>query len=396
MIKRDIKSGVEHIYFNSRIDNIYAGDETPKLCSTNQKTGTILERQKDYEMAITFFRCNGDIPIFFCPIEEGGNDQINKTNYGICFTYAGIDYPKRLLYTFEGVPGTPSIPLPKSPNGNNGTQDFTTGYYAVYTFQHFINMTNTALQGAYNDFNAAHPGVHNSAPWFQYNPVSGLISLVCEFSYSTAGAAKISMNALLYNYYEAIRVFYNGFNEPNFKDYTFQIVHLIGNQNGYALPGAPIVAPPANPAYLIFTQEYDVRFLWQNITSLLITSPSIQMRSEYLPSAINPNIGIINPLLPPFPASGVKPDLSTFNPNFNQVLSYFDIFYEPGRVSVREPIYYNPQVYKWIDLIGDASLNQMAINVYIILNNGVVIPLYLQSEANNGFDIKFEFRKKMF
>lgn len=388
MIKRDIKSGVEHIYFNSRIDNIYAGDETPKLCSTNQKTGTILERQKDYEMAITFFRCNGDIPIFFCPIQEGSNTLINKTNYGVCISYGGTDYPARLQFTFEGTVAPP-FPYPKEPNKNNGTQDFSTGYYGVYTFQHFINMTNTAWQLAYTDFNTAHPGIHNSAPWFQYDPVSGLISLVCEYSYSVAGNATISMNALLYNYYEAIRVNYNGFNQPNFKDYTFQIVHLLGNQNAYNLPGAPVIPPPANPAYLIFTQEYDCRYLWQNITSLLITSPSIQMRSEYLPSAYNPNTGNTIP-------EGVKPELSTFNPNFNQVLSYFDIFYEPGRVSVREPIYYNPQVYKWIDLVGDSPLNQVAINVYIILNNGVVIPLYLQSEANNGFDIKFEFRKKMF
>jgi hypothetical protein len=388
MIRRDNKSGIEHVYFNSRIDNIYGGDEYPKLCSSNQKTGIILERQRDYEMAISFFRCNGDIPILFCPIEEGPNTDINRTNYGVCFSYAGNDYPARLQFTFEGIVGPP-FPAPKAPNENNGTQDFSTGYYGIYTFQHFINMTNTAWQTAYTAFNTAHPGIHNSAPWFQYDPITGLISLITEFSYSVAGNATIAMNALLYNYYEAIRVNFNGFNMPNFRDYTFQIVHLPGNQNAYALPGAPVIAPPANPAYLRFTQEYDTRYLWQNITSLLITSPSIQMRSEYLPNAYNPNTGNT---IPP----GVKPELSTFNPNFNQVLSYFDIFTEPGRVSVREPIYYNPQVLKWIDLIGDSPLNQVAINVYMILNNGVVLPLYLQSEANNGFDIKFEFRRKLF
>lgn len=388
MIRKDIKGGVEHIYFNSRIDNIYGGDETPKLCSSNQKTGIILDKQKNYEMAITFFRCNGDIPIFFCPIEEGSNTDINRTNYGVCFNYDGNDYPSRLQFTFEGTVGAP-FNYPKAPNDNNGTQDFSTGYYGIYTFQHFINMTNTALLNAYNAFNTAHPGIHNSAPWFQYDAKTGLISLVCEFSYSQAGSAGIFMNALLYNYYEAIRVNWSGFNQPNFKDYRFMITKMEGNQNAYALPGATIFVPPANPAYLIFTQEYDTRYLWQNITSLLITSPSIQMRSEYLPSAYNPNTGNTIP-------AGIKPELSTFNPNFNQVLNYFDIVYEPGRVSVREPIYYNPHIYKWIDLTGDSPLNQVAINVYMILNNGVVLPLYLQSEANNGFDIKFEFRKKMF
>jgi hypothetical protein len=385
MIRRDIKSGVEHIYFNSRIDNIYAGDETPKLCATTQKTSNILERQRDYEMAISFFRCNGDIPIFFCPIEEGLNTDINRTNYGVCFSYGGTDYPARLQYTFEGNPLGYASTLPKAPSVNNGLQDYSTGYYGVYTFQHFINMTNTALQTAYTAFNTAHPGIHNSAPWFQYDPVSGLISLIAEFSYSVAGNAQVFMNALLYNYYEAIRVFGVGFNQPNFKDYRFEIVHLPGNQNAYALPGAPVIVPPANPAYLRFTQEYDVRFLWQNITSLLITSPSIQMRSEYLPSAYNANA-----------LTNIGGDTGTFNPNFNQVLSYFDIVYETGQVSVRQPIYYNPQVLKWIDLLSDGPLNQMSINVYVILNNGVLLPLYLQSEANNGFDIKFEFRKKMF
>jgi hypothetical protein len=385
MIRRDIKSGVEHVYFNSRIDNIFSGDETPILCQTTQKTGNILERQRDYEMAITFFRCNGDIPIMFCPIQEGTNSDINRTNYGVCFSYGGTDYPARVQFTFEGVSGTTAIPNPKPPSANNGIQDYSTGYYSVYTFQHFINMTNTAWQAAYNAFNAAHPGIHNSAPWFQYNPADGKISLVCEYSYSTTSAAKIYMNALLYNYYEAIRVYWNGWNQPNFKDYEFQIVRLPGNQNAYALPGASIPPPATNPVYLIFTQEYDNRYLWQNITSLLITSPSIQMRSEYLPTALNKNS-----LTQDFLTFGA------FNPNFSQVLSYFDIIVEPGGVSVREPIYYSPQVYKWIDLISDTPLNQMSINVYLILNNGILIPLYLQSEANNGFDIKFEFRKKMF
>lgn len=368
----------EHIYYDIRLENQFDGVDSSasQNASYNKQTSNILERQSDYELAVSFWSLRGQIPIFVCPILEGNNNFINDTPFGVCFSFAGNDYPVRLIYTPDS---TVNAPLPQAPLNNNGVQDNSSTYYYIYTFQLFITMINTAMTTAYTNFNAVHGGIHASAPQFQYDAVSGLISMIAERSYSQAGGASVNVNALLFNYLEGIRVNFNGYNQADFKDFNFIFTEEPFNKLGFGIPPNTVTNPPTHNKY---TQEYDVRYLWANVKSILITSSSISSRDEYLPESKNPNF--IN-----------QNRNNAFNPNTRAVLSYYDIFLDSnggGGANWRQYLYYEPKIYKWTDLMSDSPLNNINIEIFLQLNSGELLPLSIPCQA--VATIKLLFRKK--
>ena len=78
----------EHIYYDIRLENQFDGVDSSAStnASYNKQTSTILERQSDYELAVSFWSLRGQIPIFVCPILEGTNNFINDTPFGVCFS----------------------------------------------------------------------------------------------------------------------------------------------------------------------------------------------------------------------------------------------------------------------------------------------------------------------
>lgn len=386
------EDSTEHIYYDLRLDNLYKDSENSKIASINTKVSNILDKQSDYEMAVTFWNLRGYLPVFICPILEGSNTNINATPYGVCYRYAGVDYATRVIYSPDANTGV--YPDPKPPggiNGNGGIQDISSGYYFIFTFEKFIEMVNTALLASYIAFNTANPGVHGQAVYFQYDAETGLISLVAEYSYRDGGGgAEIYMNALLLNYFEGIRVIFYGYDQTNFKDFRFPMVYnYTTNSKAHFLIGqTPIVtiapAIPPNPPYMIFEQEYDCRYLWANIKSIIFTSSTISVREEFLPNVKNPNATTLSSTFN-----------SAFNPSSKSIISYYDIIFNTTSTSGanwRQYLYYIPQVQKWMDLTSNDALNQFNIEVFIQLTNGQTLPLYIP--VNSSIDIKLLFRKK--
>ena len=368
----------EHIYYDIRLENAFDGTDSSASSNAtyNKQTSNILSRQSDYELAVSFWSLRGQIPIFVCPILEGNNNNINDTPFGVCFSFGGVDYSQRIIYAPDS---TFNAPLPTSPLNNNGVQDNLSTYYYIYTFQLFITMINTALTASYIAFNAVNGGIHASAPQFQYDAETGLISLIAERSYSQAGGASVNVNALLFNYIEGIRVNFNGYNQPNFKDFNFIFTEEPFNKLGFGIPPNIVTNPPSHNKY---TQEYDVRYLWANVKSILITSSSINTRDEYLPETINPNF--IN-----------QNRNNAFNPNSRTVISYYDIFLDSNGgngANWRQYLYYEPKIYKWTDLMSDSPLNNINIEIFIQLTSGELLPLSIPCQA--VATIKLLFRKK--
>ena len=368
----------EHIYYDIRLENAFDGTDSSASANAtyNKQTSNILSRQSDYELAVSFWSLRGQIPIFVCPILEGNNNNINDTPFGVCFSFGGVDYSQRIIYAPDS---TFNAPLPTSPLNNNGVQDNLSTYYYIYTFQLFITMINTALTASYIAFNAVNGGIHASAPQFQYSAETGLISLIAERSYSQAGGASVNVNALLFNYIEGIRVNFNGYNQPNFKDFNFIFTEEPFNKLGFGIPPNLPSNPPTHNKY---TQEYDVRYLWANVKSILITSSSINTRDEYLPETINPNF--IN-----------QTRNNAFNPNSRTVISYYDIFLDSNGgngANWRQYLYYEPKIYKWTDLMSDSPLNNINIEIFIQLTSGELLPLSIPCQA--VATIKLLFRKK--
>ena len=288
------------------------------------------------------------------------------TPFGINYRVDNNNYPIRLKYFPDSVAGSYNIPT--------GYDDNSTEYFYIYTFQKFIDIVNDALKEGYEELAIGSPGVHTGPPWFQYDEGPGIISLIAEYAYSQAGS-EVYCNSLLYNYFETIRVDFNGYNRSNFSDYRFMFEVLDGNQNGYALPPLPVLAIPD---YLKYDQEYDARFLWGNIKAIVFTSSSIGCRQEYIPP-----IGLL---------TNVN---ATFNPPTMSILSYYSIIYGSGggnAANWRQDLYYEPKFIKWIDLIDNGTLTNINIKVYMQTNTGALIPLKIP--INASVDMKFRFRKK--
>ncbi len=442
---KDINPDREHIYYDIKMDNLPintpGGSNAPIRAVINQGTDVILQKQSDYEMGVHFWSLRGQIPVFICPLESSwtGPDIITQTStnmstanpciitvastsgwatgerleisgvtgagwlningqynitvlspttfsvpydtsalipattqatirylgngdtpFGICFQAEdGTNYEERLLYYPDASYGIYIAP--------SNYKDKNTNYSYIYTFQKFIDMMNYALERAYNRFNSVSPGIHPSSPYFLYNAETGLIEMVVPYSYVTSQSrAKIFMNAQLQPYFEAFQVEFYGYNQSGFREFRLEFNPSSGEP--YSIPPALISSPPD---YLLYKQEYDVRFLWGNIKSILFLSSSIGCRQEYVP--VGGAIGT----------------------NTSSVLSYYDIFFDTTGTSGanwRQDLYYNPSFIKWIDLVTNNSLSHINIEIFFLLNDGTILPLYLP--IGSFAEIKLVFRKK--
>ena len=377
---KNMKSG-ENLYYNLRLDNISNPANVGGDIRAQQiiKTGEILHHQSDFRVAIDFFSLRPTIPIFYAQIVEGNNNDIYAMQCGLSFRdAAGVFYPSRLVFIPDISSGL--VNLPKSPFQNGGLQDFSTRFYAVYTIWNMLDMMNNALQASYISFNAINPGIHSSAPFWQYNSETERVELVYEESYySGANRARLYINAQLQNFFNATRiVFNNAQGDPlNFSD--FQQLLDSNNALPYALPGATLPVPPLAPAYRIIKQEYDALYFWCNIKSILFSSSSISTMPEYLPSAYNPN-------------TVVSSNYQTFNQPSRSILAYYDIIVGGTGVDWRQNFYNSPNYRKWLDLEDDGTLNSLNLTMEIQLTNGVTLPMFIP--INGTIDVKLVFQKK--
>ena len=130
-------------------------------------------------------------------------------------------------------------------------------------------------------------------------------------------------------------------------------------------------------------QETDSRELWSNITQILVTSNSINVRDQYLPYRVKPQQ--IN-----------NKDFDNFNQPKRSVLSYID--YNSTRAAIKlqsslvRDLNYSPKYRRWIDLVSNDSLNNINIEYFYVLSGQTILPLTLP--INGTADVSLLFRKK--
>ena len=386
----------EHIYYNVKIGNPIDGSvQASANCVYNKQTQPILRRQSNYEMAVESWAVRCKLPVFVCPIKAGATGtHINVTPFVVNYRYVigGVEtnYPFTIIYEPDLYATRTDTPFPLKPSENNGLQDFDTNpdYYNVNSIERFVNMVNHGLKSAYVLFNAVHGGLHASEVFIKFDPVTKLFSLIYPYSYITAvGTTSVGMDALLYKYFDSIPASFNAYDSSGM-DYVLTLIAKPGRDNSYSLGNhyaGAVTNPTTNPpSHLISTQESDSRHLWSNIKHVLITSSSINMRTEWMP-------------ISSFPQEIIKRQENAFNQSKLSVISYID--YTQGgpegkwSTNLTRDIAHTPKVYKWIDLVGDSELNNIQIEFSIIMEDGRIVPMSLPKSASN---LKLVFRKKHF
>jgi hypothetical protein len=395
---RNQYQGDDHIYYNLSIDNAFNGvnSGTTIECVYDKQTPNVLRKQSDYEVAVDSWQVRASLPIFVCNIREGVTaTNRDATPFTVCyeFTTGGVTtrFDTELIWLPDPKFLDPTEgPLPKPPSQNNGIQDLLTnpGYYWSTKFNTMVKMINTAFTTSYNLFNAAHPGIHAAPAYLQYNPQSGLFSMVGLTSYATAAnPAKVFVNALLYKYLDTIPARFYGYNRPGGCEYQIDFELRTGESNGWVQgnPDAGVVPNPLTtpPLLVLAEQESDSRRLWNNITQILITSNSISVRDEYLPYRNKPQ-------------QITNKDFDQFNQSKRSVISYLDYnataAAERIDTSVSRDINYSPKYRKYIDLVSNDALNNINIEIFYVIGGVSILPLNLPSTASA--DISLVFRRK--
>lgn len=387
-------SDEQSIYYNCSIENQIDGvdNSASERTTLEIQTNTILEKQSDYKFAVASWNIRSYLPVFIATIQQGTNTDRNLMPFSVCFEYLGNDYKTDLIWEPD-VKWISQTPLPKPPSQNNGIQDLNSSpfYYYCNTYQKFVDIINTALRTSYNAFNAAHPGIHAEAPHVQYDARTGLFALIGEFDYATgANRALVYVDALLYKYLDTIRANFYGYNNVNGKDYLMTFAQYPGGSNAWSYgnhySGATPFAQTTPPTHIIMEQESDTRYLWSNIKQILITSASINVREEYMPFRS-------------FPQEIQQRTQNRFNQPKESVLSYIDYGYASPNTfgvgatsSLHRDIFYEPKFYKWIDLVGDAPLNNINIQAYFITEDGFKLNCQIPNKSSSNF--KFVFRKR--
>jgi hypothetical protein len=358
-----IDKQANNVYVNIVITNNPTNGPSPPTIPNNfslieamysvTNTLEILRKASDwFASIIRFVVPAGTVPLFIMPIVPNQSNP-NLTPMVIGITVSGTDYPVNVIY----VPSNPTIPAPVQ----NLTYQVVSQYYYVYAYQNLIDAFNTALATAYT--HAGSPG-GAGAPYFFYTSSTQLISLVLPTAFVAAvGTPQVYINSYSRIYLDAFNFQSIGINTPTGKDNIFITNDL--NQNNTA-PN-----PPFTISSYILTQEYVYINSWSSLRKIVVTSLSLPVRSEYIPSQQgNGNLGQ--------DVSATLPIVTDFVPNLEFAGQERSNFY-----------YYPQSQYRIIDMLSDTPLTKIDLSFYWEDKVGNLYPILIPSGQQVSAKIAF-------
>lgn len=399
-------SNSDIIYYNITISCQTAQSKTLAQFE-EMRTVPILDTPSDYYLSIVRFSIDGgSIPIMVMPVipNPGNPLDVNYTPFNVTLQYGGINYTTQLLFIPENSSSNPQPPTINS-------QDLSSSYYYVYSYQTLVNMINTALQTSFNALVSANPGLTPTiqAPYFIFNRSTSNFSLVVQniinplvpgtnvyltqFNSSnipltavsqTIGTINIFLNSRIYAYFDSIDS-YKYFTDNILSDLI--IVRDLKNNYYYPQLNAANTATtqvPVNytnsnliyttgPEYFIITQQYDMIGAWNSLSGIVFFTSSIPVQYEYLPaSAIQSTNNA---------SATFRPILTDFTPNLEQI----------GSVRTRL-IYYPSGPYRLIDLGSNDPLRRIDLQIFWTDQYQNIYPLYVN--CNQTDTVKLMFIKK--
>ncbi len=157
------------------------------------------------------------------------------------------------------------------------------------------------------------------------------------------------------------------------------------NANTGNIPSSSIVnwMPYTGYDSYIMSQEYETLYNWNDITSIVITTSSLPIVSEYIPS------------LTPVTING---QLLSNQPSFSsrQILTDFAISSTTG-FDIKEPITFTNQgEYRLINMISQNPLYQIDVKMYWTNSDNTFFPIFLDAGGKNQANIKLLFRRRLF
>ena len=326
-IDQKISREVDNVYLNTQLYN--PSDQDFQCSYSAQFTDPVLARADEYCVAVSRFSFDvSDVPLFI----------FKDNTYSVTLENTATGDVSQVFLQYIDV-------------------DVVDSRQVVYTFSHMVDMVNVALQAALVGLPG--PPVAN-APVMEYDPSTGLFSLIVLPAYSDDAANPISIffNYRLEKFFQSFYTVSEGNAQPDGKDRRVVIKPSPTNQ------------VPAG--FLTIKQDYDSRISFYEMKSIVVRTSTLPMRHEF--------------------AAPVKTDRSTWTGDITlDILSDYSPFSSTPQ-DQRSRMIYSPTVYRWADLIGEGVVKQIDYSVFWEDLEGNFYPLVIS--PHNFASLKLLFRKK--
>lgn len=363
----------DHTYIDvSVINNDPDGTlERQKLTFTESRTIPFVKNPSEYYLSIIRFALqSSSLPIFIPQIMLNQPDP-NKTIYSITLQYKNFVFQKYIIY--EPQDKSAPVPLPFVVS-----QDMSSKYYYVYSYQHFIKLINEAFRLAFVGLDALVTAGGDilpslNIPYIDYDPNSKLANVIADkagYDEALANPIKIWFNSPLFHLFATLHAEYYGISATQGRNYQISIYNTKSNE----------LTLSSYTAYVMY-QELTTVALWCPIQSIVFQCTTLPV-SQTLTS--QPKI------------YGSDTSLGTnYNSNSSQpVMTDLEIGIDALNQYIPNILYVPASEYRLIDLVGNSPLYSIDITVYWKSKFGQLFEFELNSGCSS--DIKIMLRKKSF
>lgn len=299
-------------------------------------------KPSDYNMSIVRFTVPTQIiPIQIFPVRPVPNTLINLSPYSVTLKFGAFTRQEYIIWNPEDL----TAPVPPSPNLSlNYINSKYWQYYALYSYQHFARLINTALAAATVAI-IGDGAPATGPPFITYSGITNLFTLNAPAAFLNTAATPIE---IYFN--QALST--NFTNSMDFTRYSYADPFSAGAEvrlNVFdKVTNSVTLAAPYGLTY-IMEQEFNALANMASFTSLIVTSSSLPVRSEWISRQ--------NVLGDPGANTAI-------GDNSFKILADFEVLLENG-LEVRRFVHYLPTAeYRRISLISDTPITSIDIQIY--------------------------------
>lgn len=272
-------------------------DRTIALNYNVTKTAPVLDdASKYYATVVKFDIPLSQLPTCICPIVPNqANSNLTPIQVGI--RYLGVNYLESVIYVPQN--------LNPAPSQLGSTTQIVTPYYFMYSYDQMITMINTALRAAFiaAGLNAPGTGIANIAPYFVFEPETGLFSLIVNNSFNAPAGPQVIFNFALFQFLDNFDI--TQITAPVIGTnaiYAFVVFGLVNESfayNYYGITPPATIAPPfpasAPPTFPVIPQPYFYKITqdsisvstWNPVRKILFLTTALPITYEVTPAGTN-------------------------------------------------------------------------------------------------------------
>ena len=342
--EKDLSS--DNVYVDIIVRNI-SDERRINAEYSETRVEAIVDNPSDYYLSLVRWSLPAyNLPLNIMPIQSGSSTD---SEYSVTLEFNGDIQPINIQYI--------------SRNAVTPTTDQSSIYFWMFTYQHMVDLINTALDSAFSALAA--PPIGSTAPYLIFNPESNLFSLIAQTTFydlTLATPIKIWFNSKLYELFNGL--------PSNFPNEILQLdgrdAQILVNDYHNNLYNEPISAPVFPPLFYEIKQNFKSISTWTAVKQIIFETQLIPINSEYTSVSNNSFKKILTDFEP----------IKSSDQDVRTLLQYFP----QGQYRLVDLVGTNPQynidlIASWLDIYGNVHkvsipyLHQMTAKLLFVKRN---------------------------